>query len=144
MWERCGNDAEPALGAPICMNHAKRLAVQVMLLTSNTVRPISKTLTNGEPKPLLVVPENPKVRKGLVYFLQFGERVKIGFTTNLPNRLKNVPHDKLLALVPGTISTERMYHKKFESLRITGEWFEPDAEMLNYIDKLPKHELIAA
>jgi len=33
-WRECGNDADENFNAPVCMTHAKQLAVQVMLLTA--------------------------------------------------------------------------------------------------------------
>jgi hypothetical protein len=58
--------------------------------------------------------------------------------------MKNVPHDEILALVPGTLSTERMYHNKFDALRITGEWFDNDPRLTDFIKTLPVHESLAA
>jgi len=143
VWDYCNDVPSEDLGAPLCMNHAKQLTVQVMLLTSKTVRPISKTRTSTE-HAHTATPETRATKKGHVYFIRFGDRIKIGFTTSVTTRMKNVPHDEILALVPGTLSTERMYHKQFDAIRITGEWFDNDPRLTDFIKTLPVHETLAA
>ncbi len=143
-WRECGNDADENFNAPVCMTHAKQLAVQVMLLTAK------KPVTN---RPIKEAPErrssNPthgraRLEDGLVYFIKFDGRIKIGFTTNLPQRMRSIPHDEVLALIPGTVSTERALHRKFDSLRANGEWFTAGPQLRSYIDGLPKHPLLTA
>lgn len=65
-----------------------------------------------------------------VYFVGSEEGpVKIGFTTELPNRLRSLRNSspvplKLLASIPGTRETEKEYHCRFSGYRLHGEWFE--------------------
>lgn len=61
----------------------------------------------------------------VVYYIQFGDRIKIGTTTDLGKRLGALPHDCLLATEPGGPLVERQRHEQFGALRIKGEWFEP-------------------
>lgn len=68
----------------------------------------------------------------VVYYLRFGDRVKIGTTTNLAKRRQAVPHDELLATEPGGRQTEHARHLQFADQRITGEWF-------TYVDPLRGH-----
>lgn len=72
--------------------------------------------------------EDPKV-----YFLRFGDRVKIGYTGNLAQRLRALPHDELLGTIPGDESTEWDLHERFAHLRIKGEWFRAEPELLEFI-----------
>lgn len=143
VWDGCGNDSHPHLSAPLCMDHAKRLTVQVVLLTQKDPKPLA---TKKQAKAAADVHrmDTPKERQGLVYFIQFGDRVKIGFTTDLPTRMKQLPHDKILALITGAVSDERKLHRKFDDIRITGEWFAADPRLFDFIDTLPVHDLLAA
>lgn len=63
--------------------------------------------------------------QGVVYYIKFSDRVKIGFTSNLEVRAKQLPHDEVVAAEPGTYALERQRHAEFEYDRLTerGEWF---------------------
>ncbi|MFC4006609.1 GIY-YIG nuclease family protein [Nonomuraea purpurea] len=82
-------------------------------------------------------------RSSVVYYIQFGDRVKIGFTTNLEKRLTALPHDEVLATEPGGQVTERRRHEEFETYRITGEWFEMGDELVDHINELRRREYAA-
>lgn len=72
-------------------------------------------------------------RVDIVYYLQFGERIKIGTTSNLQKRLKVVPHDRVLAVEPGGHALEHMRHIEFKSARVTGEWFTCSPELMAHV-----------
>lgn len=62
---------------------------------------------------------------GVVYYLRFSDRVKIGFTTDLDVRAQQIPHDEIVAAEPGTYALESQRHTEFSPERLTerGEWF---------------------
>lgn len=62
---------------------------------------------------------------GVVYYMRFGDRVKIGFTGNLEIRAQQVPNDEVIAAEPGTFATEAKRHGEFapELVSNTKEWF---------------------
>lgn len=70
---------------------------------------------------------------GVVYYIRFGDRVKIGYTTNLRQRLHNLPHDEVLATEIGTMADERARHRMFADLRVTGEWFRYEEPLISHI-----------
>lgn len=74
----------------------------------------------------------PDPREGSVYFVRFGDRVKIGFSTDVRTRLVAIPHDEVLAVVPGTIRDEKRCHAAFADLRLTGEWFTAAPRLLDF------------
>lgn len=74
----------------------------------------------------------------MVYYMRFGDRVKIGYTTNLTSRLKAVPNDELLATEPGTRAVEAARHRQFRELRLTGEWFDHVEPLIGHIEGLRK------
>lgn len=83
----------------------------------------------------LAVAREREIAKGDLYFIQCGDAVKIGRTTNIVNRLGNMqvnsPHEiNCLLLLKGRGREERDWHQRFAGERIRGEWFRlsPDLE----------------
>ena len=77
---------------------------------------------------------------GQIYFVQArtSQSIKIGFSKRPEARLKalatGAPEPiELLGSIVGTPSAERALHKRFDHLRISGEWFENDPELIGYI-----------
>lgn len=76
-----------------------------------------------------------------VYFAQARvdrTTVKIGFTSDLVNRQKNLSVSApggvaILATLPGGKETEEYLHEKFASQRLGGEWFRFDDEIQGFI-----------
>lgn len=64
-----------------------------------------------------------------VYFVRAGRRIKIGFTSNLSQRLLALQTGSgevltLLAAIPGGARLEKAFHVAFAQSRRTGEWFD--------------------
>lgn len=72
----------------------------------------------------------------VVYYVRFGDRIKIGFSRNLGVRLTVIPHDELLTVEPGARVIEKRRHQQFAKHRITGEWFAAVPELLEHIEGL--------
>jgi hypothetical protein len=74
----------------------------------------------------------------LVYYVQFGDRIKIGTTTNLWQRITAIPCDQLLAVEPGDADVERERHAQFARYRLTrsGEWFRDCQPIRHHIGHL--------
>lgn len=105
---------------------------------------------NPEPEPEarveVFIPERnlvPRVetRQPFVYYIRFGDRIKIGYTLDVRGRLANLPHDEVLAIEPGPIDLERMRHQQFTAHRISskGEWFRMHPDLLAHIEMLVQH-----
>lgn len=69
---------------------------------------------------------------GIVYYVQFVDLVKIGFSQNLNGRMLAIPHDTILATEPGDFKLERQRHKQFAEHLVDGqrEWFRAAPELL--------------
>lgn len=80
--------------------------------------------------------ETLEPRPSVVYYLRFGDRIKIGTTCNLRARLDDVPHDELLATEPGDAQVEGERHMQFVEHWIIGEWFRAVPELMEHIEKL--------
>lgn len=70
---------------------------------------------------------------GVVYYMRVGERVKIGYTTNLTKRIAAVMPEELLATEPGGRLLEETRHRQFAELRTTREWFRNDELLREHI-----------
>lgn len=76
----------------------------------------------------------------LIYYMQMRDTIKIGFTTQAPERRRlQLTADKILALEPGTMETERQRHCQFAHLRVPGlgaERFYPGEDLLSHIEQV--------
>jgi len=76
-------------------------------------------------------------RVDVVYYLRFGDRVKIGTTGNPRQRLAAIWHDELLAFERGDRAVERARHEQFAAQRHgRTEWFAADAELTAHVAAL--------
>jgi hypothetical protein len=78
-----------------------------------------------------------------IYFIQLGSSgpIKIGYASRLKARvaqLQTASHEPLtvLAAIPGGFGKERELHSQFANLRLHGEWFRPEPELLAHIGEL--------
>lgn len=72
----------------------------------------------------------------VVYYLKFADRIKIGFSRNLGQRLLAIPHDELLTVEPGARLVEARRHRQFAEHRIVGEWFAAAPILLEHVEML--------
>lgn len=72
--------------------------------------------------------------RGSVYYIRRGPFVKIGTTTNLRTRMRDLMPDEILAVEPGSYTLERTLHGRFAALRIA-----PDCEYFRLTDELESH-----
>jgi len=77
---------------------------------------------------------------GTIYYLQIEDKIKIGYTQDLGNRLKQYPPmARLLATHPGTFQLEADMHRKFSVyLSDRREWFVANAELTAHIERIHK------
>lgn len=71
--------------------------------------------------------------ESIVYAIAAGERVKIGYTTNLEQRMKSIQSscsDPIVCLgtSPGGVELEKALHRQFGHARAHGEWFSLSTE----------------
>jgi hypothetical protein len=79
-------------------------------------------------------PMDPKPEpQGVVYYIKTCCRIKIGFTVDLPRRMRELGPDELLATEQGTPSVERKRHDQFSEYRIRGEWFRESPALAAHI-----------
>jgi len=133
-YPECYSAPSDMLALPLCERHALKVYREVKLILA-MADPTAAVLASL-PKPDEPRTAVQKLTPGEVYFVRFGDRIKIGFSTNVKTRMKAVPHDAILATMPGTPAVESRMHKRFAHLRITGEWFRPGPDLMAFIDSL--------
>jgi hypothetical protein len=89
---------------------------------------------------VLDIPRQRLTEDCQIYFVQFGADgpIKIGRARNVAARLVSLQTASpvelvLLGVVPGSVEKERVLHSLFRPLRVRGEWFRPEAELLEFI-----------
>lgn len=87
-------------------------------------------------------------RVGYVYFVRSSSLVKIGFSTNVLNRIIDLqvgnPIDAtLVAAIPGSEDTEKYFHHMFKHHREKGEWFRVEGELEQFLSRMPSHVVIS-
>lgn len=78
--------------------------------------------------------ELPPPRVDVVYYIRFGERIKIGTSANPRQRLATLWHDEVLAFERGDRALEQRRHGKFAAHRLgRSEWFAAHDDLLAHI-----------
>lgn len=77
-------------------------------------------------------------RDGFVYYLMVGERLKIGYSVDVKQRMRHYPPgSELLAVEPGDRQLETQRHQQFAGSRTDGrEWFRPTPDLLELVDEI--------
>lgn len=81
--------------------------------------------------------ELPRPRVDIVYYLRFGDRVKIGTTANPRQRFSAIRHEEVLAFERGDRRLEQRRHLEFaEERQGSSEWFVRSERLDAHIDAL--------
>jgi len=96
--------------------------------------------TNGDSL-TVVLPEPKPSPENYTYFILGSEGIKIGQSFSPRSRMRDLQPGsatpfKLLLAVPYSLIPEPEAHKKFKHLRMMGEWFRPEQELLDFIEGL--------
>lgn len=123
----CDEPAWDQVNVPLCLKHAMAIwnGINEALRSHMAAVETMAAETAASPQPV-------------VYFVQVGERIKIGTTTGLRGRLESFrtmagDEPKVLLVVPGSYTEERQAHALFADERIRGEWFRPSERLLQFI-----------
>jgi hypothetical protein len=82
--------------------------------------------------------EQRALAQGWIYYLRVDERIKVGYSADVRQRMRSYPpHARLVAVHPGTKTLEAQIHQDLHSALAAGrEWFHPHAEVLAHIDRV--------
>ena len=75
-------------------------------------------------------------RVDVVYYLRWRDRIKIGTSSNPRSRLAQLRHEELLAFERGGRTLDQARHAEFAALRLGGEWFSAEGELLEHVARL--------
>lgn len=114
LWPDCSNKPWQAL--PICATHKE----EVVRVSREHARS-RRTTGNG--------------RKAVVYYLRVGDLVKVGYSFELQQRLRQYPPDaEVLAVEPGDEQLEQQRHRDLRNNLARGrEWYHPTKEVMQHI-----------
>jgi hypothetical protein len=78
--------------------------------------------------------EETPPRVDVVYYLRYGDRIKIGTSANPRRRIASLPHDEILAFERGDRMLEQRRHAQFAAHRIPRtEWFEANPALTAHL-----------
>ena len=130
----CAAEADQAAPVELCSRHL-RLAFAFVL---EAERPDLADKADAQPY------WAPEARAtGWVYFIRLGDLVKIGYSRNPTQRFYALQPSEVLHLEPGTMADERRCHVAFDHLRVEGELFRPDPDLLAFIADLQRKQQAA-
>jgi hypothetical protein len=72
----------------------------------------------------------------MVYYMRIGNRVKIGWSTNVEKRRAAINPEEVMAVERGGYALEQQRHDEFASLRTHGEWFRLEEPLTSHIEAL--------
>ena len=109
-------------------------------------RPLERRIKEleAEVKELTALPPRARrkqaaqVEHGHIYFLLSDNAVKIGWTSDLDQRMKSYsPGTKILAVMPGARKDETRLHRKFSHLRTNRrEWFAYSPQVMEEVERI--------
>lgn len=133
---KCKAHTEEDAPVPLCSDHMRIAFAHYLMSAEGMAAEVAEPDTYEE-EPTQAYRTSVLTTMGFVYFVRFSDRIKIGWSGNPEARLKNVPHDEVLAIVPGTMQDERKLHAAFAHHRVTGEWFKAERDLVDFIADLP-------
>lgn len=137
----CDASGIPEAPFPICTKHASQLYAfireSVDAASSDPERSADVMMALCARRQVRSVPTTDASRS-VVYYLQVGDHIKIGYSANLARRLKTYPlNRRLLATEPGGEAEESHRLAEFAEFRDMGrEWFRPGDRLVGHINRL--------
>lgn len=132
-WSTCEHRISDKIDVRLCDYHAirvyRRVADALRILQPEFVA----EFFDADPPREATAPH-----ASVVYFIEHGDLIKIGRSSNLKNRMQalSIPATCLLATTPGGPSLESELHLRFAAGRVHGEWFSKTPDLMTYIADL--------
>jgi len=147
----CVAEATMTRPVPLCDEHRVEVALSVTPevlaaslrtirsgLTSTSMSPDERRAMVAGARPLNIRKHVGGVHGPVVYFIENGQRIKIGYSTNLRSRYQalSLQEKDVQLLLQGGPTLERAFHASFAKARIDAtEWFEPVPALTEYITR---------
>lgn len=142
-WRKCPKEGQQqtAIALPFCADHlrvittatAKVRAIEVVIAEQRQADRVTRQVDLVSIVEKSTEPSQPKL--GWLYFVRVDDLIKIGYTTNLYQRLRHYPPNAVvLATQPGTMKMEKALHGQFRFALAKGrEWFHVRPEIVEHI-----------
>lgn len=127
---------------PLCFTHAVTIYTRMKQSEEVVEAVIAQMCTPAKnDRNNAIDAHDAKIRgtaEGFVYYLRVGDRIKIGYSVDVRQRMRAYPPDsELLAVEPGSLALERERHQQFAGQRAAGrEWFRPCPEIEQHAAEL--------
>jgi hypothetical protein len=121
---------------PLCIAHIHetwRLAQEVADATNNRAATVEVEVAGKR-----VRQPRPTSRIGWIYYIRVGEHIKVGYASDLRDRLTNgyPPNAEFLAAHRGTMVDEKVAHSLLYLHRaLRAEWYHPHPDVFAYIEQ---------
>ncbi|MDH2429332.1 GIY-YIG nuclease family protein [Sphaerisporangium sp. TRM90804] len=117
---RCSNPIPRDAPVPMCVHHL----ATAYLYTRDILEAARTTIGNGQ-----------RSATSVIYFIQRGDLIKIGYSENLARRVQALHGDRVLLALAGTRAHESALHELFKEHRVKGEWFRGHPDILSFIEE---------
>lgn len=140
MWPGCTGPVVVYPDTRLCGTHANNVADTVNAhrakMQTQFQQKVRDYFDKIDPPPPDPKPEPERLQ--VIYYLQVGGHIKVGWTSQLEKRMRSYPpNSQLLAVHPGTRAEERALHKRFAVHRSHGaEWYPLVPVLLEHIDRV--------
>lgn len=141
-WGQCQSPRDENLNTPLCTRHAiktyREVSDYMKAVPDGLMRLLGsdpRRMADRTPKPV-TARQGFGTKPGTIYFARSGDLIKIGFTTNLRQRLKALGVDHVLATTSGTMQDEKALHHRFGPHWVEGEWFRMGDDLMAHIATL--------
>jgi hypothetical protein len=133
----CDADGAPDMPFPICAQHAIELYRRMHEMVT-AVQGKHREYPQLHDAVVQAVKDEADATPYVVYYVRVGDRIKIGRTMQLRQRLANYPPgSELLAVESGKSNLEARRISQFHHLLADRkEWFHPGADLLAHIARL--------
>lgn len=74
--------------------------------------------------------------RAVVYYMRLGNRVKIGTSGNLRKRILVIQPEDCVGYELGDRTLEAKRHREFAHLRVSGEWFDLQPDLVRHVNTL--------
>lgn len=79
-------------------------------------------------------------KRGLVYFVRVGDKVKIGFTRDIDRRLSELQVSSPVKLrvelvLKASAIVERVLHRRYRAQRVSREWFNYEGPIARFVER---------
>lgn len=147
-WEDCEATPSTMLALPLCDRHAIAAYRAVNNLLSSTPKALTDMLASASPERILgkATPRPDRTRRnvrttpGRIYFAKAGDLIKIGFSTNLRQRMGQLGVEPIVTIA-GTMEDEKALHHQFGEYWDHGEYFRPGQRLVDHIRTLVRGDL---